>query len=248
MFIWFISLIIWIFGFLIISRIIKIQKMKLENQLMQSYMASMEIFYDGIQNQIEATRRYRHDLANHIQTLEACLVLYSDTEEMREYMDNLKDRYHTLKNQEFLRDELVNSILLIKQEQCQEKGIPLSVDVEDTFYSVLREVDTVALLHNLLDNAIEAQDRLSPEETPGIWFSMKTDDNRIRIYLKNCISKGTPFSFKTKKSQKDQHGIGTKIIQTLVEKYNGTIAFSIDETNGTFEETIMLCRKESISR
>ena len=72
-----------------------------ENQLMQSYMASMEIFYDGIQNQIEATRRYRHDLANHIQTLEACLVLYSDTEEMREYMDNLKDRYHTLKNQEF---------------------------------------------------------------------------------------------------------------------------------------------------
>ena len=90
----------------------------------------MEIFYDGIQNQIEATRRYRHDLANHIQTLEACLVLYSDTEEMREYMDNLKDRYHTLKNQEFLRDELVNSILLIKQEQCQEKGIPLSVDVD----------------------------------------------------------------------------------------------------------------------
>ena len=58
---------------LLAAGVMKTREMEQENRLMQSYMASMEEFYSGIQSRIEATRKYRHDLAKHIQTLEALL-------------------------------------------------------------------------------------------------------------------------------------------------------------------------------
>ena len=48
---------------LLAAGVMKTREMEQENRLMQSYMASMEEFYSGIQSRIEATRRYRHDLA-----------------------------------------------------------------------------------------------------------------------------------------------------------------------------------------
>lgn len=75
---------------LLAAGVMKTREMEQENRLMQSYMASMEEFYSGIQSRIEATRRYRHDLAKHIQTLETLLGQYRDAAEMEEYMLDLK--------------------------------------------------------------------------------------------------------------------------------------------------------------
>ena len=66
---------------LVAYRTIKMQEIARENQMMQSYLVSMESFYHMIQNRIEATRRYRHDLAKHIQTLEV-MIQQENKEEM----------------------------------------------------------------------------------------------------------------------------------------------------------------------
>lgn len=230
--------------FLLLSAgVMKTREMEQENRLMQSYMASMEEFYAGIQSRIEATRKYRHDLAKHIQTLEALLGKSGDAVEMEEYMQDLKKRYDTLKKQEFCNDELVNSILTIKQEQCDEKNIPLMMDVEDCIYNNVEEVDIVALLHNLLDNAIEAQDRIPQGREKGIWFSMRKDSEKLFINMRNRVRKGEKVTFRTKKPRWEEHGIGTKIIQNLVEKYQGTIDFETDEDEGIFEERIVLFKE-----
>lgn len=230
--------------FLVTVRIMKIKEMEQENQLMQSYMMSIEEFYEGIQNRIEATRKYRHDLAKHIQTLEALLEECSQSEGIQEYMDNLKERYSKLKKQEFGSDEIVSTILSIKKEQCEEKQIPLSIEVEDCSYYGIEEVDFVSLLHNLLDNAIEANERISASERKGIWFSMRRDGERILLDMKNCVAHGEKVTFQTRKHQKEEHGIGTKIIASLVEKYHGTRTFCGNEAEWLFEDRIELVVKK----
>ena len=228
---------------LLAAGVMKTREMEQENRLMQSYMASMEELYAGIQSRIEATRKYRHDLAKHIQTLEALLGKSGDTAEMEEYMQDLKKRYDTLKKQEFCSDELVNSILTIKQGQCDEKNIPLMMDVEDCIYHNVEEVDIVALLHNLLDNAIEAQERIPENEEKGIWFSMRREGEKLLVNMKNRVRKGEKVTFRTKKPRREEHGIGTKIIQNIVEKYDGTIVFETDADSGMFEEKIVLFKE-----
>lgn len=227
--------------FLIIAAVIlKTKEMEQENHLLHSYMVSIEELYEGIQDRMEAARRYRHDLAKHIQTLEVLLQEKSENQNMKEYMEDLKERYCALNHQDFCSDEIVNSILTIKSEQCREKGIPLYIQVEDLLYSGIKEVDFVGLLHNLLDNAMEANERIPANEERGIWFSMRKHCGEIIIEIKNCIPKGEKISFRTSKAQKEEHGIGMKIIQSLVEKYEGSRVYFVDPDSQKLDDRIRL--------
>lgn len=222
------------------ARMMRVREMEQENELMQSYMVSMEEFYAGLQNKIEATRKYRHDLARHIQTLETLLLKYDQQEGIQEYMDNLKERYQSLKRQEFCSDEIVNSILVIKKEQCAERQIPIQITVEDCIYNGIEEVDLVSLLHNLLDNAIEANERIEETKDRAVSFSMKRQDDRTIIEMKNRIPIGEKVTFLTRKPVREEHGIGTKIIANTVEKYHGSRTFTSHEKEGMFEDRIEL--------
>ena len=225
----------------IAARVIKIREIEQDNQMMQSYMMSMQEFYVGIQHRIEATRRYRHDLAKHIQTLEALLEKRAEAGGMQEYMDDLKSRYAALKNQKFCRDEIVNSVLELKETQCLEKNILLEIRVEDRIYTGVQEADMVGLLYNLLDNAIEANEKIAERENRGIWFDLKKEDGKIFLKLKNRVIPGEKITFQTQKAKKEEHGIGTRIIESLIEKYNGSREVSGDEKQGILYDSIVLC-------
>ena len=54
---------------LLAAGVMKTREMEQENRLMQSYMASMEEFYSGMQTPREATRKNRHGLAKHDETM-----------------------------------------------------------------------------------------------------------------------------------------------------------------------------------
>ncbi len=230
--------------FILAAGVMKTHEMEQENRLLQSYIFSMEEFYAGIQSRIDTTRKYRHDLAKHIQTLEEFLRRQSDFGEIQDYMNNLKQRYDSLEHQEFCRDELVNSILTIKKAQCAECGIPFDVKVENCIYNRIEEMDIVGLLHNLLDNAVEAQNRITDGGEKGVWFFMRRDGKNIWIHIRNRVQKGEKVTFETSKARKEEHGIGTKIIENLVEKYSGTIKIRIDKKEGIFEEEIILCCRD----
>ena len=161
----------------------KMKELERENEILQSYMHTVEEFYQGIQSRIEASRRYRHDLAKHIQTLETLLENQKSSEEIQVYMEGLKDAYEELKRQQFCRDEIVETILCIKNMQCEEEKIPAEIHVEDCLYREVEEADMVKLLYNLLDNAIEANQRIKEGETRGIRFSMEKRGEKILIEI-----------------------------------------------------------------
>lgn len=234
-------IVILLIALIMIFRMMQMRELELENQMMQTYMQSMEELYAAIQDRIEATRRYRHDLAKHIQTLEVLLDQQEEeNKEMREYMDDLVGRFCTLKKAEFCGDEIINSILSVKKQQCDRKEIPLQIQVEDAFYDGVQEVEIVGLLHNLLDNAIEANERISENGDKGITFSMGKKGKEIWIRLDNYICPGEEINFQTKKSNKEEHGIGRKIIDNLITKYNGTKITEVDKMHNMLHETITL--------
>lgn len=227
---------------LLVFRFMKIQEKEQENRLIQDYMESLKSFYSIIQKRIEATRRYRHDLAKHIRTLEH-MMQQENTEDMQEYVESLKDRYGQLRKEEYCRDEVVNSIVSLKMQQCQEKQIPFRLQIEDTVYSGVQEVDMVGLLYNLLDNAVEANERIGTEEEKGIFLSMGIQEQEIWIDIRNHICPGEKISFETKKADKEGHGIGTRIIDSLIDKYKGRKELSVDKDKHVFQKKIYLQMK-----
>lgn len=199
---------------LLTAKVMQIRKNEQENQMMQSYMVSLQSFYGIIQERIEATRRYRHDLAKHIQTLE-------------------------MMQQEGM-EEVINSIVSIKQEECRRKEIPFCCRTAKEDYSSVREMDMTGILYNLLDNAIEAEERIPREQPHGIYLAMGKTEGRIWIAVTNHIRPGEEIDFQTSKENGNEHGIGTKIIDSIVEKYNGRIEHKVSRDKDEFTVNVWL--------
>ena len=265
-------------GFLVVSLSVtvlavcswRISRQEEENQLVQAYMVTLQSFYQMLQDRIEVTRRYRHDLAKHIQTLEV-LMAEEGQEELREYADGLKLQYQELKSDQYCASEVINTVISIKRQQCEEKQIPFTFTVEPGGYGAVRDIDMVGILYNLLDNAVEENERIPAGASKGIWLSMgETEANgssgdpsesgkkrkkrqeyiahaeenkRIWMEVRNCIRPDVAVDFKTEKQDKEAHGVGRKIISYLVKQYQGTETTRIDREKKELAVRILLKRK-----
>lgn len=224
---------------LVLLRILKVREVEQENQLIQEYMSSLQDFYSVIQDRIEAVRKYRHDLAKHIQTLEHLLSVRENPREIQAYMANLTQRYDELRREQYCGDEVVNAVLSVKKQQCDTRGIPLEFHVGDGDYSRVKELHMVGLLHNLLDNAMEANEQVERVEDRYIRFCMEERNGEIWIMTENRI-RGERITFVTSKKNKEEHGLGTKIIDTMIREYAGRKEIEIDYEQHLFRENIYL--------
>ena len=165
-----------------------------------------------------------------------------DGAELQKYADGLKLEYRKVENKGESESEVVNVILSMKRKQCQEKGISLYLNIEEKGYSLVRDMDMVGILVNLLDNAIEENEKIEAEEQRGIWLDMKQkEQGEVWLQIKNKIRPDKKINFQTEK--KGEHGIGRGIIEYLVKQYQGEEKVSIDQETSVFCETILLkCR------
>lgn len=229
-------------GMLIVYKVQKARQMERENRFLQAYMMSMQELYHVVRQRIEAVRRYRHDLAGHIQTLEVLLNKSGSQEGMHEYMQRLKETYSELEEGIFCTDEIVDSVVSIKNQECIKKQIPLEIQIEDEDYSRIEEIDMVGVLHNLLDNAVEANERSGQgvHDRKGICLKMGCREGRICIVVANYIPSDEAVSFTTSKADREAHGMGISIIQGIVQKYEGSRNVTVDKEEGWLTTTIVL--------
>ncbi len=229
MFVFIMILCLMICAALVALYMLHMEEIQIENRQKESYIWSMKGLYATLYERIEATRQYRHDLAKHIQTLEVLLSKRENQNEgMLTYIEDLRMRYEFCKEKQFCADEIINAMLSVKHEECREKKIPFEIEIEDVSYAQMQEIDLVGLIYNLLDNAIEANERIS-EEKKGIHFSMRKDVSEIYLHLENQIPAGKEIDFKTSKLHAEEHGFGTKIIDEIVDKYHGTKKIEVDK-------------------
>lgn len=141
---------------------------------------------------------YRHDLANHIRTLEA---LSADTGEQK----------------------ALKSLCMIKQEVCKAEGIGVNLHITPDGFECLAktgtDVELVGLLSNLWDNAIEAILRVKDKIGKTILFEIRPEDHGVRIIMENPID--IVPDFRTEKE--GDHGHGMRIMKETIERKNGRL-------------------------
>lgn len=221
--------------------IMRINQTEQNNQMMQLYMDSIQDVYSTIQVRVEAARKLRHDLASHIQTLEYMMEQQKDVcTELKDYANSLVSKYQELKGGQYCQDEIINTFLMIKKQQCDEKNIALDIEIEENGTVWMEPVDRIGLLHNLLDNAIEANERIPKNEKRGIEMKMKEWDEGLYLCVTNCLASDEQVNFKSKKTDGGEHGIGMQIIDALVKKYHGTKDINWNREENLLTEIIQL--------
>lgn len=174
--------------------------------------------------------KLRHDIANHLEIVD---------ELKKEYINELLNKVDNVLGKE-TGIKVIDCLMRIKKEESEEANIDFNCELIELEGMKASEYDMVSLLANLLDNAIESCQAVEGERT--ITFEMERKQDYLLVRMKNTKSKSeTPIknNFKSFKDVSGTHGIGTRIIKEMVNKYDGIIEYK--DLEDTMQMNLTIC-------
>ena len=180
--------------------------------------------YQLLKNTYAANARLFHDFHNHIEALHRYLAKDRTAEAVR-YLEGLRSPIEAVTQPVWVGDEAVDYLLNSKIALAASREIQVNCNIEYPQHTNIRSVDLVAILGNLLDNALEAV-----EGTEGnmrfINLTIRRINEMLIIKLENGCKAApviTAGELKTTKPDTDLHGWGLKSVRTTAEYYDGTV-------------------------
>lgn len=179
-----------------------------------------------------------HDMNNHFITISSLLEEDKNVE-TKEYVHNIKEVLTTSMKYNISGNITVDAILGNKIELAKQLGITLKSTIAIPKEVSIGPLDLSTILGNVLDNAIEACERITKEEVEKvIELNMGYDNQSVYFKVKNplnseTINKNKNRFISSKRLIKNNHGYGLLNIQNVIEKYSGHYSINVDEESFT---------------
>lgn len=196
------------------------QVYKEKNELNLEYLASQNKHYAYLEKREYETKKFRHDIKNHILVL-ADLCKRKETEKAEQYIEEMWGRINKIAISISVNHEIVDAILNQYASVCAEEKIMLKIIGHMPMQCKIEAFDLCTIFSNLLSNAIEAERESTEKE---IKLEIRYDLDTIYIYMENYyvgerkVKNGIAV---TQKRDKNRHGYGVINIIECVQKYNG---------------------------
>lgn len=205
-----------------------------ENQLLLQEAKIRESYYQEIENSNKEVHKIRHDLKNTL--LAICGEKRQENEIADEIKKIVKELEDTNKNI-YTQNVVFNTIISNKVKRANELNIRTDVSVSIPQSTLLDYKDAGVLLGNIMDNAIEACEKVDKADR---WISIKIVKNSNMLVIEVCNSKiDKPANVDVSdKKELDKHGIGIQSIRKVVNKYAGYVEFL--DKGKTFEVSASL--------
>ena len=215
-----------IFVILMFRQVSLLQKKQYELSIMNERLATAKESAAEASSIWERVRKVRHEFRNHLAVIGA-KIDSDDKEGAKEYISRISDSVEhsgdIIKSGNPVIDYLVNS----KISRLDQTKVIVSGYVSG--FSDIDEADIACLIGNLLDNAIDAEMKISDVSKRRIELHFLTQNQNRIIVCKNTIEesvlKNNP-DLKTTKDDPLSHGIGHKVIEEVASKYYGFVNYS----------------------
>lgn len=208
----------------------KNEMLKKDIELLNNQFKYQFDHYENLKTHQEEVRILWHDMKNHVNILIGLLEA-NNNEELGKYLYKLNRQITKANSNLITKNKIIDAILSSKIELCKNKNIELNIDAKLPENIGIQDIDICIILGNLIDNAIEACDRIENDKR-YINLSIGTKNNYVYIKIEN--SKNNTISkhggnILTSKEDKVNHGLGIKSINKSLEKYDGSIKFNYDD-------------------
>ncbi len=206
-----------------------------ENKIIKDNVLKESDYYLSISEEKDKVRSLYHDMKNHMICIRH-LCEDRDTDKVLEYIDSMENNivnYNKLNQDFYTKNMILDSILRVKKSICIEKNIDFLVDMDFSKNSFMDMVDVCTIFSNVIDNAIEACDKIyEPDILKKIILKSKYINGFCIILIENTKIneiKQIKNIFLTNKKNSNMHGIGLSNVKRTVEKYFGEVIFSHSE-------------------
>lgn len=182
-------------------------------------------YYNKLQEKTNEVRKIRHDFKDNLET--AKLLIKENSEESiekaSEIISAMEKSINATKLPVYTENVIVNAIVGAKSEEASKKGITLEVQIDVPKELSIESIDLNCVFLNLLNNAIEATEKLEKEEKH---ISLKAGIKAGYLFVKvenefNELETNSSGELLTTKEDKENHGIGTSLLSEIAKKYDG---------------------------
>lgn len=210
---------------------------KEKDLLNQKYLKLQESHYKYLEQRETATKKFRHDMRNHIYILQY-LLEQGKQEEAKQYAGEMEQHFNAMGTPISVNHGIVDAILNKYAAECEEKNIDLSVKGYMPQKCGISSFDLCVIFSNLLSNAIEATENCVERR---IRLDLRHEDGIFMLCIKNTfdgklVEKNG--NIQTRKQDKETHGYGLINVKECVERNQGHI--NIQQQESEFVVTIFL--------
>lgn len=201
--------------------------LEVNEQLLHSQMDLMR------ESEREAAR-IRHDMRHHILLFKE-YVEKGELDELMAYLNQYQEDVESYKVADICRNQAVNSILTAYAKKAESQGIEVILDVRLAEGLGIRDVDWIAILANVFENAIHGCVD-SGMETQSISIYIAQKGNKVII---QCCNTSGQVTFRKGLPQSEKGGgLGVFSIKKAASLYGGETDFSMGD--GIFVTRILL--------
>lgn len=201
---------------------------RLQNEIQTLYELRQEnrdIHRLGVQYEKER-RRIWQDCTSR---LDKAYEMLDERKDFGMVRNTLEDAFHQIRTCErtvYCENPIVNSVLVLKKRLAEEKNIPMQIITYVDKDTGVDPLDLCSLFCNLIDNAIEASEKITDrEEERSIKISADCRSGFLILRVENRVQQVPEFRNGTcrtsKSTDKELHGLGLKLVRQIVEEYDG---------------------------
>ena len=201
-------------------------------ELVLNQISDMKKHIEEVEKLYRDIRSMRHDMGNHIQTLEH-LVAHNNMDDAAEYLEHLKNEWDEVSLEIKTGSPVIDVILMEKLREAKERQIRFISDFHYPQNTKLNAFDLSVIMNNALNNCME---NVSGDD-PYISIYSFRKNSIFMITIKNSfvghLNFGDSDLPETTKSGRE-HGMGLNNIRRVARMYMGDI--SLEQGN---EEVIL---------
>lgn len=242
------GLLILVFGILIDMFMVHtidtmLEKISVEKELSRLYeQRQLELaYYESTQTYIDQMSIIRHEFNNRLQTVYSLVRNHGDDTDITELLDDTNQELMNTRLECYCENAVVNSVLFVKEKLAEQNGIRMDISAAISEQIEIAKIDLCSVFCNLLDNAIEACQKLDSTAEKIIQVKVCEKAGYLVLRIENPIQasikphrKNTDEGIElvTTKPDKRVHGYGTKLVQQIAREYDGD--FRVEEGEGSF--------------
>lgn len=222
--------------FITYSHQVKKDSQSLQAKSELARLQTEQTYYQILDQQNQQLMIYAHDAKKHLAAIQAL----NDNPQITNYVTTLSKQLADYTRNCHSGNKMLDVMIHKYCVDCEMRGIQFEYDVRVCNLAQLDDIDLVAILGNLMDNAVTAAEQ-SSNKTINL-NTVRRNSYSVIVINNSCDTSPKQSGNRLISTKKDNsmHGFGLKSVEKTIRKYQGDYEWHFDENKHIFTVTVML--------
>lgn len=208
-----------------------------EQNVLITQVTAAQLHFEALEESQEKTMIYRHDMRHHLNLINSYLA-DNNRDAAQKYITEVERTIDDAVVEKYCSNYTVNLILYSYLTHAKKEDIEVKTQIDLPEQNTVSDMDLCVIFGNVIENAINACKDILTIEYRFIKIVCKNKNNKLFIQISNSYEGIMQFADGMPISTKENHGLGTKSIAAIAQKYGGVYSFTA--VDGIFTTSIIL--------